>query len=202
MNYDLLTALVAFAFVASITPGPNNLMLMTSGVNFGFRRTMPHMLGVVIGFAFMQVLVGAGLMEIFTAFPVTYLMLKSVSIAYFLFLAWKIATAYPLNEDAGYETGGRPLSFVQGALFQWVNPKAWAMSLTAISAYTPPTHPLHSVFLVALVFALVNLPSQSTWIVIGTHLRRLLTEPLKLRIFNFTAAALLIASLYPILFGH
>ncbi len=207
MNYELVTALVAFAFVASITPGPNNLMLMASGANFGFRRTLPHMLGVAIGFTIMVVLVGLGLMRLFAAFPVSYVLLKSASVAYLLFLAWKIATAAPPRDDGdGGDDGdarpaGRPFTFLQAALFQWVNPKAWAMALTAISAYAPLAHPLYSVFLVAFIFAMVNPLSQSAWILIGTQLRRLLSEPLKLRIFNVIIALLLIGSLYPILFN-
>lgn len=198
MTYELTTALAAFALVASITPGPNNLMVMASGANFGFRRTMPHWFGIIIGFFIMVVLVGMGLMRMFAAYPVTYLILKSASVAYLLFLAWKVATAAPLNDDA--PTAGKPFTLLQAALFQWVNPKAWAMALSAISAYTPPSHPLSSVFVVAIVFMLANLPSQGAWILLGMQLRRFLDAPVKLRVFNVSMAVLLIASLYPILF--
>lgn len=199
MNFDLVTALAAFCFVSSITPGPNNLMLLASGANFGFRRTMPHMLGVSIGFTVMVVLIGIGLIRLFTVLPVSYLILKSLSIAYLLFLAWKIASASPPGEGRENRAKSKPFTFLQAAFFQWVNPKAWVMALAAISAYTPPSHPLHSVFLVAIIFGMVNLPSVGAWVVAGTQLRRLLTAPLKLRVFNIATALLLVGSLYPIL---
>ncbi len=210
MNLEIITALAAFAFVSSITPGPNNLMLMASGTNYGFTRTIPHIFGVAIGFVIMLVLVGMGLIGLFDAFPVSYTVLKSVSVAYLLYLAWKIASAAPPNVDAEIDGGvdeksaasrARPLTFFQAALFQWVNPKALAMALTAITAYTPPSHPLYSVFIVGLIFGLINLPSITTWVLIGTQMRRFLNHPLRLRIFNISAALLLISSLYPILFN-
>ncbi|MGP1396583.1 MAG: LysE family translocator [Inquilinaceae bacterium] len=195
MTYDLLTALAAFAFVTSVTPGPNNLMLMASGANFGFRRTIPHMLGVSIGFILMVVLVGAGLVQIFDAVPVSYTILKVVSVGYLLFLAWKIATAAPPRET---ERSGTPITFVQAALFQWVNPKAWAMALTAISVYAP-SQSLPAIAVVAVIFGMVNLPSVGSWTILGQQMRRLLTNPARLRAFNVTMAVLLVASLYPIL---
>ncbi|MEM8977490.1 MAG: LysE family translocator, partial [Pseudomonadota bacterium] len=134
MTIDQIIALAAFALVTSITPGPNNLMLMASGANYGFHRTIPHMLGIGLGFVLMVMLVGLGVIQVFDAYPLAYTLLKIVSMAYLLYLAWKIATSSPPSE-AG-ETG-RPITFLQAALFQWINPKAWAMALTAISVYTP-----------------------------------------------------------------
>ncbi|MGI9311204.1 MAG: LysE family translocator [bacterium] len=201
MNYELITALVAFSFVSSGTPGPNNLMLLASGANFGLRRTAPHLLGVVIGFTIMIMLVGIGLMQLFTAVPATYWILKTASIAYLLYLSWKIATAAPFGDHPEYaKIKPKPFTFVQAALFQWVNPKAWTMALTAISAYTPPSHPWRSVFLVAIVFGSITLPSSGVWVVAGTQVRKVLDAPRKLRVFNLTMALLLIGSLYPILF--
>ena len=130
MTHEQLLALVTFAFVTSITPGPNNLMLMASGANFGVRRTVPHMLGVALGFVFMAVLVGAGLAQAFMAVPQLYTALKVASVAYLLYLAWKIAMAPPPGETA---RPGRPMTFLAAAAFQWINPKAWAMALTAVS---------------------------------------------------------------------
>ena len=212
MTYEVITALIAFAFVSSITPGPNNLMLLASGTNFGLARTTPHMLGVSIGFSIMVILVGVGLMGLFNAYPVSYLVLKVVSVVYLLYLAWKIATAAPLNDEPGTDAPdtdephqddeSKPFTFIQAALFQWVNPKAWAMALTAISIFAPPSQPLSSIFLVALIFGLVNLPSVCAWVLLGTQLRRFLTDPLRLRIFNICAALLLLGSLYPILFNQ
>lgn len=195
MTYDLFLALALFALVSSITPGPNNLMLMASGANFGFRRTLPHMLGIGLGFTFMVLLVGAGLAQVFDAVPYSYTGLKIVSVVYLLWLAWKIAHAAPIQTG---EAAGRPFTFLQAAAFQWVNPKAWAMALTAISAYTPD-HSTAAVALVALTFGAINLPSVSTWTVLGQQMARLLTNPRRLTAFNWTMAALLVASLYPVL---
>lgn len=196
MNYELYSGLVGFAFVASITPGPNNLMLLASGTNFGFRRTIPHSLGVAIGFTVMTLLVGAGLAQVFTQYPESYTVLKVASVCYMLFLAWKIATAVPPSGES--ETSGKPFTFIQAALFQWVNPKAWTMTLTAISVYAPDQS-LKSVALVALIFGMINLPCICTWILLGRELRLLLADPKRLRIFNITMASLLVLSLYPVL---
>ena len=195
MTYELLTALALFAFVSSITPGPNNLMLMASGANFGFRRSIPHMLGVALGFVFMVLLVGAGLVQVFDAFPVSYTVLKVVSVIYLLWLAWKIAHAAPVEASGA---AGRPMTFVQAAAFQWVNPKAWAMALTAISAYTPD-QTLTAILLVGVVFGAINLPSVGSWTVLGQQMARLLTSKRRLMLFNWSMAALLVASLYPVI---
>jgi threonine/homoserine/homoserine lactone efflux protein len=195
MMPDAILALAAFALVSSITPGPNNLMLMASGANFGFRRTVPHMLGIGIGFGVMIVLVGLGLVQIFDAFPVTHLILTVVGVAYMLWLAWKIAHAAAPDSA---RAGARPLSFLQAALFQWVNPKAWQMALTAITLYAPDRS-ASAILWVALVFALINLPSVSTWTVLGQQMRRILSSPARLRAFNVSMAGLLIASLIPVL---
>ncbi|RIA47562.1 LysE family translocator [Dichotomicrobium thermohalophilum] len=195
MSYEIVVALAAFAFVSSITPGPNNLMLMASGANFGLRRTVPHMLGVAIGFTVMIVLVGLGLMELFEAYPASYTVLKVFSVVYLLYLAWKITIATAPNGEAG---SGRPLTFIQAALFQWVNPKAWAMALTAISVYAP-SKSLVGVLLVAAVFGMINLPSISFWTMLGKQAQRVLTNPARRKIFNGVMALLLVGSLYPVL---
>jgi threonine/homoserine/homoserine lactone efflux protein len=198
---ELLAALVAFAFVSSITPGPNNLMLMTSGTNFGFVRTIPHMLGVSIGFTLMIVLVGAGLAKVFELYPLAHTVLKYGSAAYLLYLAWKIATSAPPGAEGEAKTGARPMTFIQAALFQWVNPKAWTMALTAVSAYTLPADPMLSLLLVAAVFGAINLPTVSSWTLMGVQLRRFLSDPVKLRAFNIVMAVTLVATLYPIVFA-
>ncbi len=195
MTYEILTALLIFAFVSSITPGPNNLMLMASGANFGFARTIPHMLGVGIGFVVMVALVGLGLMQVFDRFPVAHTVLKVASVAYLLWLALKIARA-GAPQDGG--TSGTPMTFMQAAIFQWVNPKAWTMALTAITLYAPDRSIL-TILLVSGAFGAVNLPCVSSWTVLGQQMRRLLTSPARLTAFNWTMAALLVASLYPVL---
>lgn len=197
MTYDALPALTAFAFVSSITPGPNNLMLMVSGANFGFSRSAPHMLGVGIGLTVMIVLVGAGLIQVFDTWPVSHAILKTASVIYLLWLAWKIANA-SAPKDAN--AAARPLSFVQAALFQWVNPKTWTMALTAISIFAPDRS-ITAIFWVALVFGLINLPSVSTWTLLGGQMWRILSSPTRLRLFNVSMALLLVASLYPVVTG-
>lgn len=200
MTPNLLMALSAFALVSSLTPGPNNLMLMASGTNFGFARTVPHMLGVSIGFVFMVVLVGLGLVGIFKTFPVTYVILKWVSVVYLLYLAWHIATAGALVvKEGGLEVReAKPMRFYQAVLFQWVNPKAWTMALTAITVYAPAERPLLGLVTVAIVFGAINLPSVGLWALLGVQMRRFLDQPGKMRAFNITAALLLVATLYPV----
>ena len=193
MTYDLLIALAGFAFVTSITPGPNNLMLMASGANFGFQRTIPHMLGVGVGFVVMLLSVGLGVIGLFEAFPIAHTLLTVISVGYLIFLAWKIATAAPPGETAA---DARPMTFLQAALFQWVNPKSWAMALTGVTVYAPSKE-LGAVVAVGLVFGLINFPAVSSWTLLGLQMRRFLTSRTRLRLFNVTMAALLLATLYP-----
>jgi threonine/homoserine/homoserine lactone efflux protein len=193
MTPSLLFALTAFALISSITPGPNNLMLMTSGTNFGFARTVPHMLGVAIGFTLMIVLVGAGLVTVIGLVPGALTAIKWLSIAYLLYLAYKIATAAPMPLEG--KSAGKPMTFVAAALFQWINPKAWTMALTAVSAYIPASDPVTGLFVVALVFGTINLPSVGLWTAMGVSLRRFLSDPRRLRVFNVAAALTLVATL-------
>ncbi|MBA4326436.1 MAG: hypothetical protein C0426_15785 [Rhodobacter sp.] len=194
MTSELFLALLGFAFVTSITPGPNNMMLLASGVNFGFRRTMPHMLGISMGHALMVFLVGLGLAGVFKAWPPALLALKVASVAYMLWLAWKIAQAGAPGEG---RAKAAPMTFLQAAAFQWVNPKAWAMALGAVSAYVVEPSAL-AYAAVAGVFALVNLPSVSVWAGAGQAMRRWLDGPGRLRAFNWTMAGLLVLSLWPV----
>ena len=195
MTFETLTALALFAFVSSSTPGPNNLMLLASGANFGYLRSIPHMLGISVGFMVMMFAVGAGLVQIFDRFPVIYDVLKVASVIYMLWLAWKIANAAPITKKA---QAGAPMTFLQAAAFQWVNPKAWAMALTAITVYVGDAS-IVWLGAGALMFAVVNLPSVSMWTLAGQQMQRFLTNPRRLRAYNWTMAALLVASLYPVL---
>ena len=201
MSYEIFLALVGFAFVSSVTPGPNNMMLLASGANFGFLRTVPHMFGIGIGFAFMIVMVGVGLMQVFDAFPITDTILKIVSVIYLVWLSWKIATAAPTLPDAP-DTGGTPMTFLQAAAFQWVNPKAWSMGVYAITNFAANdagTRTFWLVSVVALVFCIVNFPSVTVWAVLGQQMRRFLTSPARLRAFNVTMAVLLVLTVIPVL---
>lgn len=194
MTIELLLALVAFAFVTSITPGPNNMMLMASGANFGLARTVPHMAGVAIGFVILSAMVGAGLMGLFDLWPASYQIMKWAGVAYMVWLAVKIARSGP---PTGGVARAAPFTFLQAAAFQWVNPKAWTMALSAMATYAP-SHNLSAVLAVALIFGIVNLPSVGVWAALGSVLNRWLGTPRRLRAFNLSMAALLLASLLPV----
>lgn len=196
MSVDTLLALVLFAFATSITPGPNNMMLFASGVNFGFRRTVPHMLGIGAGFLSLLIGVGMGLGAVLHAYPPAFIALKVAGGLYLLWIAWKIGSSRSIGEG---EAKARPMTFLGAAAFQWVNPKAWVMAVTAMAVYPNPEHYALTVAIVALVFAAVNVPSVSTWAGFGSALREWLSVPVRLKWFNITMAVLLVLSLWPML---
>lgn len=198
-SLDLLYAFALFALVSSITPGPNNTMLLASGVNFGFRRSMPHALGVSLGFMVMVIAVGLGLGEVFKVLPWAYTVLRWAGASYLLYLAWKIARSGP--PSAAVEDTRKPMSFLGAAAFQWVNPKAWIMAIGAITTYAPAQGYLVNVFVIASLFALINLPSVALWVSCGSALRTVLSQPRWLRLFNWGMALMLVLSLYPLLKG-
>jgi len=192
---QLLGALGLFAFASSITPGPNNAMLMASGANYGFVRTLPHLAGVVLGFVVLLLAVGFGLGGLFSAYPLAHTILKALGAAYLLWLAWKIATAKGAGEAAA---GARPFTFLQAAGFQWVNPKAWTMAVGVAAAYVPREGGPGDMLIGALVVFVINMPCAVAWTGSGVALRRRLARPGALRLFNWTMAALLVASLAPV----
>lgn len=198
MTFEILTALVAFCFVGVITPGPNNLMLMASGANFGFRRTVPHMLGVGLGMPILVTLVGIGVIRVLEAYPIVQTVLTVLSVAYLLYLAWKIANAAPPRKVAEGEAMGKPLTFLQAAAFQWVNPKAWFMALSAITLYAGGRDP-SAILWIAAVYCAVGIISTTSWTALGQQMRRLLNSRKRLRAFNWTMAVLLVATLIPVL---
>lgn len=189
---ELLLPFTLFAIAGSITPGPNNIMLTASGANFGFRRTLPHLLGVCIGFPLMLMAIGVGLGRLFEEVPTTHAVLKVVGGAYLLWLAWRVAAA---RSTGPAEASARPLSFLQAAAFQWVNPKAWILASGAISTFTLAGQAmLPQTMVMAGVFTLVTLPSTTVWTVLGVGIARMLNAPLALRIFNLTMGAMLAVS--------
>lgn len=197
MSADTFFALLVYAFVTSVTPGPNNFMLLASGVNFGFARTIPHMLGISVGFASLLAGVGLGLGALLTAFPALHTALKVAGAAYLFYLAWRIAMARSLGKDR--EAGARPMTLLEAAAFQWVNPKAWVMAVTAMAVYTTADRPFLSVAIVVIAFTLVNLPSVSCWAGFGVALRGFLADPARLKWFNIAMGVLLAATLWPML---
>ncbi len=203
MTFGHILAILLFSMIASATPGPNNLMLLSSGINYGFYQTIPHMLGIGAGFAFLLIVVGFGIMQVFETYPVIHHILKVLSVCYLLFLSWKIAAAAPMDIEANRHGKSRqkPLSFYQAASFQWVNPKAWTMGLTAMTAYMPPIEPILGLMLVVMIFVLVCIPSLIIWTLLGVQLRRFLADPIRLRRFNVITGCLLASSLYPVIFS-
>jgi threonine/homoserine/homoserine lactone efflux protein len=196
MSQNVILSLITFAFVAAITPGPNNTMLLASGVNFGFSRTRAHVLGVTIGFTIMILAVGLGIGRAFTLFPPLYLVLRVVSIAYLLWLAWRIATAGATDPIVSDEA--RPMTFIEAALFQWVNPKGWMVCLSVAANYVAPDDLWADVAVLSLVFLVISLISASSWALFGTSLRPFLRDEQAMRVFNIAMAAALVASLWPI----
>ena len=194
---ELALGFLPFALSSSITPGPNNMMLAASGVNFGYRRTLPHLLGINVGFPLMVMALGWGLGEIFRTYPELHEIVKYLGAAYMLYLAWHIATAAaPDSEGKG---SGKPLSLPSAAAFQLVNPKAWTMAIGAITAYTTVGGDVVAeVAVLAAVFCLVGLFSSSAWVLTGMAVGRFLKErPRALMAFNYTMGALLVASIVP-----
>ncbi|MNK48292.1 Cysteine/O-acetylserine efflux protein [compost metagenome] len=194
-SLSLLGPLALFALVSSITPGPNNVMLASSGLNFGFRRSLPHLLGVNLGFTLMIFLVGLGLGSVFQQVPELYTVLKYAGAAYLLYLAWKIANSGRMDEG---QARGKPFTFLQAAAFQWVNPKAWVMAVGVVATYTPQNGFFANLIIATIVCGIVNLPSIGIWVTFGTALRRVLHRPGAIRAFNVGMALLLVASLYPV----
>jgi threonine/homoserine/homoserine lactone efflux protein len=196
VHFELISALIVFAIATLFTPGPNNVMLMTSGVNFGFRRTWPHTLGVTLGFSLMVLVVGLGLGAVFSTYPTLYAIVKYAGAAYLLYLAWLIATSDKVKESG--EKRGRPLTFLEAAAFQWINPKGWVMVVGAVTTYAAITDFPFNMIAMAIVFGLFGLASSVTWVLFGTGLRQFLTNPRAVRIFNIVMAILLVASLIPV----
>lgn len=195
MSPALFAGFLMFALAASITPGPNNLMMMASGTVFGLKRTVPHMAGVVLGFGAMTVAVGLGLAEVLKASPVLFAVLRWAAAAYILYIAWRMVTA---KGPGVAVTGERPMSFLGAVAFQWVNPKAWVMALAAVGTYAEHGRFLIDVIVISVVFMIVTAPCALAWTGFGSAIRRWFKKPGHLKAFNWTMAALLVASLYPL----
>jgi threonine/homoserine/homoserine lactone efflux protein len=193
----LLWAFLVFAVVMFFTPGPNNIMLLASGLNYGFRRTLPHMAGVTVGYAFMIGVTGLGLGAVFTALPWLQTVLKYAGAAYLVYLAYAIALSGP--PEPGEAEQRRPMSFIGAALFQWVNAKGWVMAISIITAYAAISAYPWNVGLQVLVSLCIGALSSLAWALSGTALQPLVKSRRAVRIFNVTMAILLLASLYPVL---
>jgi len=194
---ELYLAIILFATSTTVTPGPNNIMIMTSGLNYGVKKSLPHLLGICFGFPAMVIMVGLGLSAVFDVYPLFHEVIKVVGVAYLLYLAWLIASSSPTSLEV---ENSKPLSFIQAALFQWVNPKAWVMATGAISAYTTVSSDLLSqVIFISLAFFIVAFPCVGIWLFFGVGLKKYLNSPKHQKIFNLSMALLLVGSVLPVL---
>jgi threonine/homoserine/homoserine lactone efflux protein len=196
MSQSLLFAFVLFATVMFITPGPNNVMLLTSGLNFGFRRTLPHIAGITIGMGFMIAAVGLGLGTIFITYPVLQTILKYAGAAYLIYLA--VAIAMSGTATTGQDNARGPMTFWGAAMFQWVNVKGWVMVIGTITAYAAIAKFPWNIVIQTAISLVVGALSTVVWALFGSTLRPVLTSPWAVRAFNIVMALLLLASLYPV----
>ena len=194
MPNDTLFALISFAFVMSFTPGPNNILLTASGVNFGFVRSIPHILGVKFGFVALLAACGLGLGLLFATYPTAQTMLKIAGAAYMLWLAWKVANA---GSTAGPAAEPRPISFFQAAVFQWVNPKGVIAAVGAVALFVRPDTALADFLFLIFVFGLFTMLATCAWTAFGAALSTWLRDPRRARVFNIAMALLLVASIVP-----
>ena len=195
---DIFLAVLFFAFSTTITPGPNNVMIMSSGVNYGIKASVPHWLGICLGFPLMVLLIGMGFGAVFERFPHLHQLIKVLGAAYLVWLAWKIASAEPKTIEQGKS---KPFTFWQAVLFQWVNGKAWVMASGAVAAFTSVGGIYWiEVSVITAAFLVVAFPCVGLWLVCGSALRKVLTQPLFQRIFNIAMAIILVLSIVPVLF--
>ena len=195
---ELSLAFILFTLSMSITPGPNNVMLMASGLNFGVNKSLPHLFGVCLGFPSMVILVGLGLGVIFEQYPIIHDVIKVLGIVYLIYLAWQIAHAKKTSLSGKVSS---LFTFIQAALFQWVNPKAWVMASTSIAVYTSVTgNMFEQVFFLAVVFVFTGLCCCSLWLFLGHGLKRLLKSDAHRVLFNTVMASLLVASVFPAIY--
>jgi threonine/homoserine/homoserine lactone efflux protein len=189
-------AIIIFAITTCVTPGPNNAMIMASGLNYGIRRSLPHFSGICLGFSVMVMAVGLGIASLFEQFPLLHVLLKVVGIVYLTYLAARIATARVTELN---EAKGKPFSFLQAAAFQWVNPKAWVLAVGATVTYTviSDTYVLQ-VLIIALIFLVFGAPCIMLWLWFGSSLKTIMQNPANVRIFNISMALLLMGSLIPV----
>ena len=196
MSHSLLIAFIVFAAVMYFTPGPNNIMVLSSGLTYGFRPTVPHIAGITFGCAFMVGAVGLGFGTIFVSYPVLQTILKYAGAAYLVYLAATIAMAEPVTP--GRDNGRGPMTFWGAVLFQWVNVKGWVMVIGTITAYAGIARFPWNIVIQVLFCLLMGVVSTSIWTLSGSSLRSLMTSPRAVRAFNIVMAALLLASLYPV----
>ncbi len=194
----MLVSIATFTLTAAITPGPNNVMLLSSGLTFGYKKTLPHIFGVFLGFSLMVLLVGLGVGIIFEKFPIVLEILKVIGILYLLWMAFKIANS---KGKMNIKEKNKPFTFIQAALFQWVNPKGWIMAITSISIFvTSKDNSIEQVIIIALIFLLSGVISTNTWAMGGVALKKFIKDETHVRKFNILMAVLLVLSVLPVIF--
>jgi threonine/homoserine/homoserine lactone efflux protein len=201
LSAELLWSLCLFSLVTSVTPGPNNMMLLASGVNFGFKASVSHMAGISCGFWVMLVAVGFGLTQVFDWLPWLYQVMKWSGVIYMAYLAYKISQSTDAALQHPEASQPKPLGFWAAAAFQWVNPKAIVMAITYYSTYVPNGRGSWAILLTATIFAVINFPCVGSWALLGQHLRRFLSDTPKRRIFNYFMGLLLLVSIFPVFFA-
>ena len=191
---QLYFILALFCITSLVTPGPNNLMIMVSGITHGVRRSLPHYWGICLGFPIMVIAIGLGFSKIFILYPSLHQFIKIIGSVYMLYLAWKIITASDhLNMSAKKK---QPLTFLQAVFFQWLNPKGWVMSVAAVSTYTVVNTSLYQqILIIALFFFILALPCIGIWLIGGVALRKYLNNPSHLQMFNWLMGILLALSI-------
>lgn len=200
MPVEQLLPLMGFIIVMMVTPGPNNLMLLASGANFGFRRSLPHILGITFGCQVLLVAVAFGLGGVFVIWPQSLLVLRVLCVFILIYLAWLLVRPVR-SSTVDPEKQPRPLTFLEAALFQWVNPKAWMMIIAVVTTYTQPGNMAYSLLIIASLFVVLGIPMISTWNLFGVSLQNWLSQPSRAKAFNWVMAVLLLASLIPVLFS-
>lgn len=195
MPLELFLAQVVFASVMAFTPGPNNVLLAASGVNFGFMRTMPHIWGVTVGFDVLLIAGAIGVGFLFHAFPALHTVIKIAGAVYMLYLAWKVATAHQSGGED--EAPAKPFTFMQAAAFQWINPKALVAVIGGIALYVRPGHERIDFPVMLAVMTVATFGAVALWTGFGVALRRFLRDPARARIFNISMALLLVVSIVP-----
>lgn len=194
---EYIYSLALFTFASSATPGPNNILVMTSAVNFGVTRSLPVFCGICVGFALMLLLVGIGFGQVFELFPNLHTIIKVIGVLYLLYLAWAVVNS---SSDIESKEQQKPLTFLNGALFQWVNAKAWIVATGAVAAFTASGNEhLFQVVLVASTFLVLSFPSVGIWLIFGSWLKKYLKSERNQKIFNLTMASLLVVSVLPVL---
>lgn len=198
MTLSLLLSAAIFSFVTSVTPGPNNTFLLASGVNFGLKKSLPYLMGIMAGLCGMMLALGFGLGVVFTTFPVVYQVLKYIGFSYIVYLAYLIVVSTSKSETA--ET--KYIGFWRSTSFQFVNPKAWIVLASYMATFVPVESGLAISIAICAVFLIATFPGALIWAVSGQLLRSWLGEPKRRRIFNVTSAILLVLSMIPVLFLH